>query len=153
VRQLADGDLPQGLTARRKPESAPQPTWWKVYFPRSGSPMDTTKTDLASPYRILLALTDDADARLVTSTLASVKSVLTCKITRVRRLEEALAAQSRDPQDVAIVALHLPDAPGFPGLDLFRREAAGLPLIVYAFAADECSPSRAAQRGAHDLLV
>ena len=115
--------------------------------------MDSTKTDLASPYRIVLALTDDADARFISATLASVKSVLTCKITHVGRMEEALAVQAQDPQDVAIVDLHLPDAPGFPGLDMFRRETQGLPVIVYAFSAEECSPSRAAQRGAHDLLV
>src|SRR5262245_37881408 len=101
--------------------------------------MDSTKTDLAHPYRILLALTDDADAKLISASLASVKSVLTCKITRVTRVEEALAVQSQDPQDVVIADLHLPDAPGFPGLDLFRRETQGLPLIVYAFTAAECT--------------
>ena len=115
--------------------------------------MDSTKTDLASPYRIVLALTDDADARLVSATLATVKSVLTCKITRVSRMDEALAVQAQDPQDVAIVDLHLPDAPGFAGLEMFRRETQTLPVILYAFSADECTPSRAAQRGAHDLLV
>jgi diguanylate cyclase (GGDEF)-like protein/PAS domain S-box-containing protein len=115
--------------------------------------MDSTKTDLAHPYRILLALTDDADAKLVSTTLASVKSVLTCKITRVGRIEDGLAVQAKDPQDVVVADLHLPDAPGFPGLDLFRREAHGLPLIVYAFSAAECTPTRAAQHGAHDLLV
>jgi hypothetical protein len=35
--------------------------------------MDSTKTDLAIPYRIVLALTDDADARLIAATLSSVK--------------------------------------------------------------------------------
>ncbi|MBI3858528.1 MAG: EAL domain-containing protein [Planctomycetes bacterium] len=115
--------------------------------------MDSTKTDLAVPYRILLALSDDADAKLVAAMLGTVKSVLTCKITHISRLEEAVAVQREHPQDVAIVDLHLPDAPGFSGLDFFRRETNGLPVIVYAFGPGECSPSRAAQRGAHDLLV
>src|SRR6185503_11304241 len=112
-----------------------------------------TKTDLAHPYRILLAMTDDDDAKLVSAMLATVKSVLTCKITRVTRAEDAIAVQSQEPQDVAIADLHLPDAPGLPGLDLLRRETQGLPLIVYAYSYGECTASRAAQRGAHDLLV
>ena len=115
--------------------------------------MDSTKTDLAHPYRILLALTDDADAKLVSAMLATVKSVLTCKITRVTRAEDAIAVQSKEPQDVLIADLHLADAPGLPGLEMIRRETQSVPLIILAYSYEECTPSRAAQRGAHDLLV
>jgi diguanylate cyclase (GGDEF)-like protein/PAS domain S-box-containing protein len=115
--------------------------------------MESTKTDLATPYRILLALSDAADAKLITGTLDSVKSVMSCKISVAATLQDALAAQVRDPHDVAVVDLHLPDAPGLGGIDRLRRDAQGLPVIAYAHTAAECSPSLAAQRGAHDLLV
>lgn len=115
--------------------------------------MDTTKTDLSAPYHILLAVTDDGDAQLITATLDSVRSVLNCKISRATRLQEALSIQDKRPQDVAIVDLHLPDTPGLAGLDQMRRETHGLPVLAYARTPEECSPSQAAQRGAHDLLV
>ena len=115
--------------------------------------MDSTKTDLAVPYRILLALSDAADAKLITATLDSVKSVMSCKISTAVTFQEALTAQTREPHDVVVMDFHLPDAPGMTGLDRFRREAQGLPVIAYAKNPGECSPSLAAQRGAHDLLV
>ncbi len=115
--------------------------------------MDSSKTDLATPYRILLALSDAADAKLITATLDSVKSVMSCKISAAVTFQEALAAQARETHDVAVVDLHLPDAPGLAGIDRLRREAQGLPVIAYAHQPAECSPSLAAQRGAHDLLV
>ena len=115
--------------------------------------MDSTKTDLAIPYRILLALSDAADAKLISATLDSVKSVMSCKISTAITFQEALAAQEREAHDVVVVDFHLPDAPGMSGLDRFRREVHGLPVIAYARNPGECSPSLAAQRGAHELLV
>jgi len=115
--------------------------------------MDSTKTDRSIPYRILLALSDEADAKLVTGMLGSVKSVMLCKITRVSRASEALEVQGEEPQDVAIADFHLPDAPGLPGLDQLRRETDGLPVLFYALTPSECTPSIAAQHGANDLLV
>jgi diguanylate cyclase (GGDEF)-like protein/PAS domain S-box-containing protein len=115
--------------------------------------MDSTKTDLATPYRILLALSDAADAKLIGATLDSVKSVMSCKISAAVTFQEALAAQTREAHDVAVVDFHLPDAPGMTAIERFRREAHGLPIIAYARTAAECTPSLAAQRGAHDLLV
>ena len=115
--------------------------------------MDSTKTDLAVPYRILLALSDDADAKLVAGMLTSVKSVMLCKITQVSRAKDAIEAHAADPQDLAILDFHLPDAPGIAGIDQFRREVDGLPVLFYATAASECTPSLAAQHGANDLLV
>jgi diguanylate cyclase (GGDEF)-like protein/PAS domain S-box-containing protein len=115
--------------------------------------MDTTKIDPSVPYRILLALSDDADVKLVSAMLDTVKSVLNFTITRASRLKEAFALLASQPQDVAVVDLHLPDAPGLSAIDSFRRESHGLPVIAYALAASECSPSLAAQRGAQDLLI
>jgi diguanylate cyclase (GGDEF)-like protein/PAS domain S-box-containing protein len=115
--------------------------------------MESTKTDLATPYRVLLALSNDADAKLISGMLAAVKSVMLCKITQVAQVRDALEVQAADPQDVAILDFHLPDAPGLAGLDQFRREVDGLPILFYAANASECTPTQAAQHGANDLLV
>ncbi len=115
--------------------------------------MESTKTDQATPYRVLLALSEDADAKLISGMLAAVKSVMLCKITQVGSVRDALEVQAASPQDVAILDLHLPDAPGLPGLDQFRREVDGLPMLFYAASPSDCSPTQAAQHGANDLLV
>ncbi|MBV8881610.1 MAG: response regulator, partial [Planctomycetaceae bacterium] len=115
--------------------------------------MDSTRTDVSTPYRVLLALGEEADARLISATLETVKSVLNFKVSRAATLREALSLQAREPQDVALVDLRLPDAGGLDALDTFRREASTVPVIAYARDAADCSPSLAAQRGAQDLLV
>jgi diguanylate cyclase (GGDEF)-like protein/PAS domain S-box-containing protein len=115
--------------------------------------MDSTKTDQATPYRVLLALSEEADAKLISGMLAAVKSVMLCKVTQVGRVRDALEAHEANPQDVAILDFHLPDAPGLAGLDQFRREVDGLPILFYAANASECSATQAAQHGANDLLI
>src|SRR6185503_20120133 len=54
---------------------------------------------------------------------------------------------------ISILDFRLPDAPGLPGLDQFRREVDGLPMLFYAADPSDCSPTQAAQHGANDLLV
>ncbi len=115
--------------------------------------MDTTRTDTSTPYRLLLVLAEEADARLITATLDLVKSVLNFQIARATKLQDAVDLHAREPFDVAILDLQLPDAAGLEALDEFRRRAHGLPVIVYARSADQCSAADAAKRGAHDLLV
>jgi diguanylate cyclase (GGDEF)-like protein/PAS domain S-box-containing protein len=115
--------------------------------------MESTKTDRSIPYRILLAISDDADAKTLSGLLGAVKSAMLSKVTRVSRACEALEVQAEEPQDVAIVDFHLSDAPGLAGIDQFRREADGLPMLFYAQSPSECSPTLAAQHGANDLLV
>ncbi len=111
--------------------------------------MDTTRTDVSTPYRVLLALGEEADDRLISATLEAVKSVLNFTLVRARSVAEAVELHVRQPQDVAVLDLH----PGLETLDAFRRELPGLPVIAYARSADACTPSQAAQHGAQDLLV
>ena len=111
--------------------------------------MDSTHTDVSTPYRVLLVLGEEADDRLISATLETVKSVLNFQVSRAPSLPEALALQARNAHDVALLDLH----PGLDVLDTFRREAPGLPVVAYARSADLCTPSQAAQHGAQDLLV
>ncbi len=115
--------------------------------------MDTTRSERNVPYRLLLALGEEADAKLVLATLESVKSVVNFDVSRAATLKEALTLQSRQPFDVAIVDLRFSDTPGLSVIDTFRRDARELPVIAYARAPEDCTPSEAAQQGAHDLLV
>jgi diguanylate cyclase (GGDEF)-like protein/PAS domain S-box-containing protein len=115
--------------------------------------MDTTRQDRSVPYRLLLALGEEADAKLISATLDTVKSVLNFTITRATTLAQALSIQAEQPQDVAIVDLRFPDCPGLAVIDAVRRDARELPVIAYARNPEDCSPSQAAQRGAQDLLV
>jgi diguanylate cyclase (GGDEF)-like protein/PAS domain S-box-containing protein len=111
--------------------------------------MDTTRTDVSTPYRVLLVLGEEADDRFISSTLEAVKSVLNFRVARVPSVRDALDLHSREPQDVAILDLH----PGIETLDAFRRDIHGLPVIAFARTAAACTPSQAAQHGAQDLLV
>ena len=111
--------------------------------------MDTTRTDVSTPYRVLLVLGEEADDRLISSTLEAVKSVLNFRIARARSIPDAVSLHARDPQDVAVLDL----LPGIEVLDEFRRDVHGLPVIAFARSADVCTPSQAAQHGAQDLLV
>src|SRR5579859_1891639 len=111
--------------------------------------MDSTRTDVSTPYRVLLVLGEEADTLLIAATLETVKSVLNFQIARTSSVPEALALHGRDAQDVAILDV----GAGLDALDSFRREARSLPVIAYAPSADICTPSQAAQHGAQDLLV
>jgi diguanylate cyclase (GGDEF)-like protein/PAS domain S-box-containing protein len=115
--------------------------------------MSSTRSDRSVLYRLLLALGEEADAKLITSTLDSVKSILNFDVTRASTFKEALAVQAREAFDVAVVDLRFPDCPGLEAVDAFRRDARELPVIAYARGPEDCTPSEAAQHGAHDLLV
>src|SRR5579864_9150265 len=111
--------------------------------------MDTTRTDVSTPYRVLLVLGEEADDRLISSTLETVKSILNFRISRAPSVPAAIALNAAEAQDVAILDVQ----PGLDALDAFRREARGLPVIAFARSAELCTPSQAAQHGAQDLLV
>jgi diguanylate cyclase (GGDEF)-like protein/PAS domain S-box-containing protein len=115
--------------------------------------MDTSKSDRDTPFRILLIENNPVDVKLISSMLETVKGHLDFSVTHVTRLDRALECQSREPHDVALLDLLLPDAHGLEVLERFRQAAPLLPVIALADSSEDCSPSLAAQRGALDLLV
>jgi diguanylate cyclase (GGDEF)-like protein/PAS domain S-box-containing protein len=115
--------------------------------------MDTSRTDRREPFRILLIEHDPIDVKLVTSMLDTVKTLLNCSVTHVPRLDAALERHGREPHDVALLDLALPDSPGLEAIDRFRHGAPGVPVIALADSSQGCTPMLAAQRGATDLLL
>jgi diguanylate cyclase (GGDEF)-like protein/PAS domain S-box-containing protein len=111
--------------------------------------MDTTRTDVSIPYRVLLVLGDESDDRLFSATLDAVKSVLNFRVARAASLHDARLLQIREPQDVVILDVHA----GLESLGAFRREIPDLPVVAFARSSAVCTPSQAAQHGAQDLLV
>ncbi len=115
--------------------------------------MDSSRTDRREPFRILLIEHDPIDVKLVTSMLDTVKALLNCSVTHAPRLDIGLERHSREPHDVALLDLALPDAPGLEAIDRFRQGAPGVPVIALADSSQGCTPMLAAQRGATDLLL
>ena len=109
--------------------------------------MDSSRSDRREPFRILLIEHDPIDVKLVTSMLDTVKSLLNCSVTHVPRLDAALERHGREPHDVALLDLALPDAPGLEAIDRFRHGAPGVPVIALADSSQGCTPMLAAQRG------
>ena len=102
--------------------------------------------------KVLLVEDNLGDARLLRASLEQVISSR-FEITHARRLDEALGCLSKDPADVVLLDLSLPDS---HGLDTFVRAhslAPRVPIIVLSGTADETVALKAVRAGAQDYLV
>ena len=113
--------------------------------------MSSTRTDRGVLYRLLLALGEEADAKLITTTLESVKSVLNFDVVRVGTFKEALALQAREAFDVAVVDLALPDGDGF-GLIEELSSRPGVMTLVLSASLEPTRFARAVEAGASGVL-
>lgn len=102
--------------------------------------------------RILLVEDNPGDARLLRELLRESGS-LRFELTHVDRLAEAREWLEKEPVDVVLLDLSLPDAHGLDSVRGMLEAAPGTPLIVLTGLDDDATALQAVQAGAQDFLV
>jgi two-component system, cell cycle sensor histidine kinase and response regulator CckA len=102
--------------------------------------------------RVLLVEDNPGDARLFTE-LVRDTGAGQWKMVHVDRLSTALDRLSREPFDVMLLDLSLPDAEGLETLIRAHAEAPKIPIVVLTGHDDEALAVRAVRAGAQDYLV
>ena len=102
--------------------------------------------------RVLLVEDNPGDARLFTELLRGA-GASDLKMVQVDRLAAALDRLNRDPFDVMLLDLSLPDASGLDTLVRAHAQAPKIPIVVLTGHDDEALAVRAVRAGAQDYLV
>ena len=102
--------------------------------------------------RVLLVEDNPGDARLFTE-LVRDTGAGQWKMVHVDRLSAALDRLGREPFDVMLLDLSLPDADGLDTLIRAHAEAPKIPIVVLTGHDDEALAVRAVRAGAQDYLV
>ncbi|MGP0074411.1 MAG: response regulator [Bryobacteraceae bacterium] len=102
--------------------------------------------------RVLLVEDNPGDARLFTE-LVRDAGAGQWKLVQVGRLSAALDRLRREPFDVILLDLSLPDAEGLETLIRAHAEAPKIPIVVLTGHDDEALAVRAVRAGAQDYLV
>lgn len=102
--------------------------------------------------RILLVEDDPGDARLVQAMLPETDRVK-FEVTRTARLSEAIDSLNRDPVDIVLLDLNLPDSKGLDTVDSLSKAIPDVPVIVLTGDTDEDIKVAAALNGVQDFLI
>ncbi len=102
--------------------------------------------------RVLLVEDNPGDARLFTE-LVRETGAGQWKLVQVDRLSAALDLLKREPFDVMLLDLSLPDVEGLETLIRAHTEAPKIPIVVLTGHDDEALAVRAVRAGAQDYLV
>lgn len=102
--------------------------------------------------RVLLVEDNPADARLFTELVRDTGAGL-WKLVQADRLSTALERLKREPFDLMLLDLSLPDAEGLDTVMRARAEAPKVPIVVLTGHDDEALAVRAVRAGAQDYLV
>ncbi len=107
--------------------------------------------------RVLLLEDNPADARLVREMFvdAAADKLIpsSFELTNSTRLSDALKALQKDPFDVILTDLELPDSRGLETFLKVRSKAPKTPIVVLTGLTDEAIGVKAVQEGAQDYLV
>lgn len=102
--------------------------------------------------KVLLVEDNPADARLVAEMLKEAKGA-NFHVNNVDRLSAAIEALSREPFDIVLLDLSLPDGIGLETFTRIHRNYPHIPVIVSTGLRDEELAIRAVREGAQDYLV
>ena len=102
--------------------------------------------------RVLLVEDNPGDARLFTELVRDTGAGL-WKLVQADRLSTALERLKREPFDLMLLDLSLPDAEGLDTLMRARAEAPKVPIVVLTGHDDEALAVRAMRAGAQDYLA
>ena len=103
--------------------------------------------------QILLVEDNLGDAELFQDILDLSLESQTWNVTHVMRLAEALVQLERDPVQVILLDLSLPDSQGLQTLVTLREKAPTLPIVILTGLNDEQLAITAVRQGAQDYLV
>jgi PAS domain S-box-containing protein len=101
---------------------------------------------------ILLVEDNSTDVLLLEEALEEVRPTLFA-LTRVKRLDEALALPHHKYLDVVLLDLGLPDSQGLDTFARMQREHPTIPVLILSGLDNEALAVRAVQDGAQDFLV
>ena len=101
--------------------------------------------------KVLLIEDSPGDARFIQAMI--VDSLLGFRLEHVTRLGEALTEISKDPPDVILLDMTLPDSTGLNTLAEVRKAATRTPVVVITGLDDEEVGVQAVQEGAQDYLI
>lgn len=103
--------------------------------------------------RRILLVEDEASDALILSTALERLGFAPHALEQATTLGDALRRLERDPPQLGIIDLGLPDSHGTDTVRRLRDAAPDLPLIVVSAAADTAAALRSLQQGADDYLV
>jgi signal transduction histidine kinase len=106
----------------------------------------------ASVLRIGLVEDNPGDARLIEEMLRE-PPVTQFHLTRSTRMDQLLERLERDPIEVLLLDLGLPDSQGMETFHRINDRAPELPIVIFSGADDEQLASIAVSSGAQDYLV
>lgn len=101
-------------------------------------------------YQVLLVEGRTADAELIQESLQ--QGTVSCRVTHVQKLADALTLQVNGQFDAILLDLSLPDSTGLDTYVAMRSHAPALPLILLADSANQDITFEAAKKGAQDYL-
>ncbi len=104
------------------------------------------------PINVLLVEDNPGDARLIQEMLKEAAPGA-FSLDQAERLDEALARLGKEPFNVLLLDLGLPDSQGLDTLKAATACAPHLPIIIFTGLADEEVGVKAIERGAQDYLV
>ena len=102
-------------------------------------------------YQVLLVEERIADAELIREALK--QSAISCKVTHVRKLADALALSVNNRFDAVFLNLFLTDSQGLDTYVAMRSHAPTLPLILVSDSANQHITLEAAKKGAQDHIA
>jgi signal transduction histidine kinase len=107
---------------------------------------------VATMLRIGLVEDNPGDARLIQEMLRE-PPITQFRLTLSTRVDELLESLDRDPIEVLLLDLGLPDSQGMDTFHRINDRAPGLPIVIFSGADDEQLASEAVSCGAQDYLV
>ena len=105
-----------------------------------------------SPIKILLIEDNPGDARLVKESLAEAGTTL-FEVTWQKDLANGLAHLKKNPIDIILLDLTLPDSAGFDTFKKVNEKADHIPIILLTGSKDDILAAQAVREGAQDYLV
>ncbi len=105
------------------------------------------------PDRILLVEDNPGDARLLSEALREFDDALPLEITHVTRLDEGIESLKREPFDVVLLDLSLPDGQGIETVVRVQDQAPAVPILVLTGLDNDETAVAAVRAGAQDYLV
>jgi PAS domain S-box-containing protein len=104
------------------------------------------------PLAVGLVEDNPGDARLIQKMLREPQAV-PFRVDWLSRLDEVLDRVGREPFDVLLLDLGLPDSQGLATFERVNRQAPMMPIIIFSGAIDERLAVEAVANGAQDYLV